>query len=883
MVPIPTSTYRVQLHKHFTLPDARRQVDYWHALGVGALYVSPLLLSRPGSVHGYDICDHRQLNPEIGTEEDLQALSEALHARGLRLITDIVPNHMAADPDSNAWWRDVLQKGPASAYAAYFDIDWDPIKPELKGKLLLPVLAEPYGRVLENGDIRLEEKTGEFVIAYGGMTLPLSPYTAGVLQQDAAREGVTQVLDRHRGRPDDPASFDVLHGLLEKQHYRLAYWKTSLHEINYRRFFDVNGLAGVRMENPQVFAATHVKIQDWIRKGWVDGLRVDHPDGLFNPEIYFQALQGLAATDKGDEAKPGEPRLFVVVEKILSPGESLPATWAVHGTTGYDTLNALNALFVSREGFQELRNFYRRWTGDASEFSETAYAGKKIIMETAMAGELQVLAYALNRLSEADRRSRDFTLEALRVGLSEVIACFPVYRTYIQPPRETLFDRQQIDSAVERAKWRNPAVDPALFDFIRSCLAPHAYAGGAADFDERVEFAMKFQQYTSPVQAKGVEDTAFYRHVPLLSVNEVGGGPGLREHPPASFHESNAARQQQWPGSLSATATHDTKRGEDARVRLSALTDVPREWVRKVRTWTALNARYKSVIRNGLQAPDARDEYLFYQSLAGAWPAGERVDVEPLHNRLQEYMRKALREAKRFTSWLSPDSRYEEATEQFVSAVLLGEGAGAFLSSFRPFAQRLARYGAFNSLAQLVLKMGMPGVPDLYQGCETWDLSLVDPDNRRPVDYDSLAGAVQEEPAWRDLWRHWPDGRIKQAMTRSLLHLRRRRPALFQKGQYVPLAVSGPLQDHVLAFARVLGGEAALFVASFGWGRLETRRQRPGAEAWAATELICPSEWSASSWRHVFSDQVIRVGLDARLPVNVVFSDFPAAILTAEL
>jgi (1->4)-alpha-D-glucan 1-alpha-D-glucosylmutase len=964
---LPLSTYRLQMHRGFTFQDAAQQAPYLARLGVTDCYASPYLKARPGSTHGYDICDHTALNPEIGDAEAYQAWTQALADRQMGQVLDFVPNHMAADPTANLWWRDVLENGPSSPYASFFDVDWDPIKPELKGKVLLPVLGDQYGLVLERGELALNFEEGALVLKYFEHRFPIDPrqapriYRLGVegLQAElgpddpALREFLSvltalqnlpptsdgdpaRAAERHRekevarerlarlaqesprlrkhieenvrlanGRPGQPRSFDTLHELLEAQAYRLAYWRTAGHEINYRRFFDINGLAGVRMEDPKVFEATHGLVLRLIRDGRVTGLRLDHVDGLYDPAGYFDRLQAAVRRER-----PGPDAFYVVVEKILSPTESLPSGWSVHGTSGYDFLNDLNGLFVNRRNAEKMRNLYGRFTGRRAPFAIETYVGKKLIITTSMSSELNVLADALNRVSERDRRSRDFTLDSLRDALREVVACFPVYRTYVSAAGWTEADKRVIETAIDRARRRNPAMDRSIFDFLRHVLLPSPPDPDTPDRDaaeqeyrRRLDFAMRFQQYTGPVQAKGLEDTAFYRYNVLVSLNEVGGSPERFGRTPEEFHEANLHRLRNHPAELLATATHDTKRGEDVRARIHALSDAPDEWRRRVFQWSRTLAGIKTDLE-GVPAPDRNDEYLFYQTLVGAWPLGPDTGRAPedFVARVREYMLKAIREAKLHTSWVNTHQGYEDAVRSFVDGALTGPRSGRFLASFRPFARRVARAGLVNSLAQLVLKLTSPGVPDIYQGTEFWDLSLVDPDNRRPVDFGARAAALeamspylpgQNSAVGRTRWvgellSRWEDGWIKLWVTACGLNLRKKHPVLFRKGEYQPLRVDGDRAENVVAFARRQEDTWLLAVVPRGTAALGGLSDvlPLGDPFWQEARLRLPGDFPGSALRNVLTGETVAVAGESGsrdIRLSEVFRTCPAAILGSDL
>ena len=737
-----------------------------------------------------------------------------------------------------------------------------------------------------------------------------------VAESGIVKEQIASAVGRFNGVPGRPESFDPLHELLESQAYRLAYWRTAADEINFRRFFDVNTLAGLRVEDPDVFAATHQLLAQLIRERKVNGVRIDHPDGLFDPASYFGMLQDLAAAGLDLPAGQTSPPLYVVAEKILSAHEHLPAGWKVHGTTGYNFLNDLNDIFVDARQARRLRRVYEKLTGRDEPFEGLAYESKRLIMQTAMASELNVLAHALDEIGEGSRRSRDFTLETMRSAITEVVACFPVYRTYVDRNGWTPEDRKVVERAIARARRRNPAMERSLFDFFREVVLPrdpdadpHPYdrRGGfppssADDARERLRFAMKLQQYTGPVQAKGLEDTAFYRHNMLLSLNEVGGDPNRIGGPVENFHAANAGRLEKWPLEMIATATHDTKLGEDVRARVNAISELPDEWGREVSKWMRVNKNARTIV-DGEPAPDRNDEYRFYQTVVGAWPAapgGEVAEAAPeLVERLQAYMLKAAREAKIHTSWLTQNAEYEAAVTDFVSRVLQGPGGARFLPLLLPFRSRIASLGCVNSLAQLALKIGAPGVPDFYQGTELWDFNLVDPDNRRPVDFalrsrlldeiDQVLASSGDErvQAVSRLFDSWHDGRIKLLLTAAGLRLRRAHADLFLRGEYIPLTSEVTVQGGVVAFARVLGNQALVVAAPRLVAPLQTAGHAwpLGGAAWKTSRILLPQALADKTFRHALTGADIRpvvAGAESWIFAGQVFETLPVGMLIAE-
>lgn len=960
---MPVSTYRLQVHHAFPLSDAAAAVPYLSRLGVGACYTSPYFTAVAGSTHGYDVCNHNEINPELGGEAAHRQFVEAVSAHRLGHIVDFVPNHMGIGAGGNAWWTDVLENGPSSPTAKFFDIDWAPMKAELHAKLLLPILGDQYGHVLERGELQLDFRDGALLLRYFEHELPVNPrqspriyrtavepltgelgsgnpdvheylsilaslenmpaYTEQDPERIAERQREKEVartrlarlvqdspaVGRHiaeavrvaNGVAGDPASFDALHALLEAQAYRLSYWRTASHEINYRRFFDINTLAGLRVEEPEVFEATHALLGRLLGDGSVQGVRIDHPDGLFDPRRYFEMLQELAARVTGDPAP-----VYVLAEKILSAGEKLPDTWAVHGTTGYDFLNDVNGVFVDTSQARRLRRVYSKLTGRMEAFEDVLYESKQLIMSTAMSSELNVLAHMLDRIGESNRKSRDFTLESLRDVIREVVACFPVYRTYVDENGWTAADRTVVSQAIARARRRNPAMEASLYDFFREVVlprsaeevAPDSQPAGerrvgyppadAAEARERLRFAMKLQQYTGPVQAKGLEDTAFYRYNVLLSINEVGGDPSRLGRSVEEFHASNTHRAREWPFDMLTTATHDTKLGEDVRARINVLSELPDEWGREVARWMRINRTQRSLV-DGDPAPDRADEYRLYQVLLGAWPpdapAGSQAPQEFIA-RMSAYMQKAVREAKTHTSWLTTNQAYEDALTAFVERILGSPGGAKFIPAFLPFQQRIAKLAVVNSLAQLVLKLGSPGVPDFYQGTEVWDLSLVDPDNRRPVDFDlrtrMLDGLAGNDPA--NLLRHWQDGRIKMFLTAAGLQLRREMPHVFVGGDYLPLAAEVTVGGGVVAFARTSGEDAVLVVAPRLTAALVTE-ERPaplGGDCWKTSRIVLPDSLRHRTFRNAFTGETVRATEAAGqnwLFVGQVLEQLPVAIL----
>lgn len=961
---LPVATYRLQFNQSFTFKAATQIIPYLHALGITDCYASSYLKAVPGSMHGYDVVDPTVLNPEVGTEEEYRKLVTTLQSHGMGQVIDVVPNHMGIGQSANKWWLDVLENGPSSRYADLFDIDWSPIKRELEGKVLLPILGDLYGTVLENQEIGLVYEGGSFRLRYYDHTLPVAPKSwvrilthrlEDLIAQAGAEAPHVQELqsivtalghlpsqtevdpqrvsERYRekeiarqrlaalvgdsptiakfveeniklfnGTKGDPRSLDLLDTLLNDQAYRLAYWRVASEEINYRRFFDVNELAAIRMEDEAVLTESHTLIFRLLKEGWVTGLRIDHVDGLYDPGRYLRQVQAWAQSELPEETRvlnSDERPLYLIVEKILGKDEILPETWPVYGTTGYDFLNLANGLFVQSANGRAMDDIYTRFTHRRISYEGLVYETKKLIMRVSMSSEINVLGHQLNRLSERDRRSRDFTLNSLTHAIREIIACFPVYRTYVtENPEEVMErDRAYIRLAVAKAKRKNPALSGLVFDFVRGLLVKQADERSRQDRLEQLRFVMKFQQTTSPVTAKGIEDTAFYIYNRLVSLNEVGGDPEQFGIPVSTFHERIRQRRAHWPYSFSATSTHDTKRSEDVRARINVLSEIPQAWKAHLLRWSKLNKKHKTEL-DGQPAPDRNEEYLLYQTLIGSWPFPPLDDIQyrALCDRIQAYMVKALKEAKVHTSWVNPDQAYDEAVHRFIEAILDRTGANPFLEDFLPFQERVAQYGICNSLSQLLLKIAAPGIPDFYQGTELWDFSLVDPDNRRPVDYSvradllaRLQGAdsgtgTDRRGLVRELLDGRPDGRIKLYVTATALNYRRANASLFLDGEYVPLESQGNKKDHVCAFARIYQDQAVVAVVPRLVAGLMPDGKTPpiGSDVWGDTWVTVPSWRSASRYRNIFTGEVLSTtATDDRqtLPLAQILSEFPVGLI----
>jgi (1->4)-alpha-D-glucan 1-alpha-D-glucosylmutase len=947
----PSSTYRLQFHAGFTFEDARRLVPYLHSLGVSHVYASPYLRARSGSMHGYDVADPNSLNPELGTQADYDNLVAELQRHGMGQLADVVPNHMGIGDPGNYRWLDVLENGPASIYASFFDINWRPSAQDERRrselKLIVPILGDQYGKVLENGELKIEYANGAFAIAYYDRKFPVAPDSYPMLLEEGRERMEEELGRRHEhvqelasivtalrhlpprrvlnapaieernrekeivkrrisalykasqpfrvaldavlvevsGKPGEPSSFDRLDALLDDQSYRLAFWRVAAEEINYRRFFDISELAAVRMEDPTVFQDTHRLLLRLVGEGMIQGLRIDHPDGLRDPAGYLRQLQDVIL---GDETRT-EEGFYIVVEKILAANEKLRPDWPVSGTTGYDFLNVLNGIFVARQNEQFFSTIYFRFLRQgAQRFADLANSTRKMVMLISLASEVNELGYLLHDIASSDRRHRDFTLNSLTFVIREVIASLDIYRTYIDPETgaESESDRLAIEEAVAEATRRNPRTDPSIFDFVGDTLLLRV-PGRAQDQRKFLNFIARFQQTTGPVMAKGTEDTAFYVYNRLVSLNEVGGDPDQFGRSLTAFHRHNAERARDWPATLLATSTHDTKRSEDVRARIDVLSELPREWRAALTRWTRLNGRKKLSVQ-GRSVPDRNEEYLLYETLLGAWPCAG-VDDE-FGRRISEFMLKALKEAKVQTSWITPNVEYEQAVLEFVRAIL-EPSDGAFIEDFLQLQTKVAFFGIFNSLSQTVLKMGSPGVADVYQGNELWDFSLVDPDNRRAVDYDLrrdyLRGLVEQShdplKLVKELLDTREDGRIKMYISHRLLCLRRERPELFVGANYTPLRGN----QHLAAFGRGADGQTLVIAAPVQVATLTRGALIPpiGPEVWRETWLAVPGE-PGRVYRDLFTGQELTTrpnGGRAALKLAEVFSDFPVAALLSDL
>ncbi|WP_426955847.1 malto-oligosyltrehalose synthase [Muricoccus radiodurans] len=927
----PRATARLQFHKDFPLDAAVPLVPYFAKLGISHLYASPILKARPGSTHGYDIVDPNRINPELGGEEALARLVAALRAHGMGLILDIVPNHMGVGGADNGWWLDVLEWGRQSPFAAFFDIDWDPPDPALRDTLLAPFLGAPYGTVLESGDlaIHFEAESGKFFARYFEHRFPLAPRSyadlltatgdpmlEGFAQtfrslgtaeggRDAVRAASGLALDmlaRHAGTPEGAAQVAAilaahdpkeevgrarLHALLSQQNYRLAWWRAATDEINWRRFFDVTSLAGLQIERPPVFEATHALILKLYADGLIDGVRVDHVDGLADPRSYCRKLRRrLHALEAQRPADVPPGPALLVVEKILAPHEKLRRDWMVDGTSGYNFMDEVAGVLHDPAGAEPLAELWHLNTGRPRDFGEEAREARRQILRYNLASELNGTAAALRRIADRDLATRDFTLTAIRRALTEVLVHFPAYRSYLGIAGRSEADRRLLDWAMAGARRTVRATERPLLELLDAWLGGDPPKGlPPAQRRERLRAAVRFQQLSAPVAAKSVEDTSFYRYGRLISRNEVGSEPSHFAVTPAAFHAGSRERQRHFPRELLATATHDHKRGEDTRARLAVLSELPDEWATTLTRWTRLNAVLKKEVE-GEPAPDATDEIMLYQTLIGAWPleleAADEEGVAALIARVAAWQEKALREAKRRSEWAVPNEAYEAACRDFLTAMLAPDRPSRLREEVVALVHRLSPAGAVNGLAQTLLRCTSPGIPDLYQGTEFWDFSMVDPDNRRPVDFAARQAALDAGEAPAPLLPHWKDGRVKAALVARALALRARRPALFAEGEYVPLEAEGPLGPNLLAFARRREGEVAITAVTRLPARLLGEDGLPLVPpgAWGDTALVLPPALAGLPFRDALADAAPLPESD-RIPASVLFARLPVALLDA--
>ncbi|KAF6692701.1 malto-oligosyltrehalose synthase [Pseudomonas sp. EKM23D] len=902
------ATQRLQFHKGFTLDDAVPLVPYFAQLGISHLYASPLLSARAGSMHGYDVVDPTRVNPELGGEDALRRLVAALREHDMGLILDIVSNHMAVGGADNPWWLDLLEWGRLSPYSEFFDIQWHSPDPLLKGQLLMPFLGSDYGEALQSGTLTLhfEADHGSFYVEHYEHRFPICPrdyalilgndeplkpladrFAALAYQDDAYAEAawlkqalaeratevlpaIEQRLAQFDGRQAE--GFERLHQLLEQQAYRLASWRTAADDINWRRFFDVNELGGLRVERSAVFEATHGKIFELISQGLVDGLRIDHIDGLADPRGYCRKLRRRV-----DTLSP-ERHLPIFVEKILGEGETLREDWQVDGTTGYEFMNQLSLLQHQPEGFEPLAELWTRLSERPAAFIEEARLARQQILNGSLGGDFESVAQALLQVARDDVMTRDFTLGAIRRALQELIVHFPVYRTYISARGRSAADDKVFQQAMDGARSTLSEGDWPVLEHLQKWLGGQPWRDRPVGRERKIlkHACVRFQQLTSPAAAKAVEDTAFYRSAVLLSRNDVGFSTEQFSAPLADFHQVNQQRLLAFPDNLLATATHDHKRGEDTRARLAVLSECAPWYVAQVEQWRSLAAP----LRDDACAPSAGDELILYQVLVGSWPLDldPGASLETYQQRLWQWQQKALREAKLQSSWSAPNEAYEQAVEAFLSRLLLTEAGRPLRTAIAAAAQAIAPAGALNGLAQTLLRMTVPGVPDLYQGAEFWDFSLVDPDNRRPVDFNARQQALNTPSGTDQLLTHWYDGRIKQALIAQVLGLRSAQPELFRHGSYTPLEVLGQHADRVVAFSREhQGKQLVVVVPRWSHALLENGVQpRIPAQVWGDTRVKLPFAASTQNWKGLF--QTGAVTPDKELLISTALGEFPVNV-----
>ncbi len=910
----PVATYRVQLNKDFPFEKAGQLVPFLQKLGISDLYASPVFTARPGSTHGYDVVDPARVNPELGGEAGFDTLAGILREHGMGLLLDIVPNHMAAS-SQNAWWTDVLESGQSSAFAPFFDVEWNPAQGGGEEKIFLPILGVPYGTALENAELQLAFGEDGFSLNYYQVHLPVDPGVYETILEphrerwpadesflalvksiqrlpdrttmlwegnEARRREIPSIksqlwsmyqsnravrafidanIAEFNGTKGQAASFDQLDQLIARQGYRLAWWHGARERMNYRRFFDVSELIGLRIENTTVFTAVHGAVMGWIDKGIVTGLRIDHVDGLLKPREYLERLSIL------------EKRPYVVVEKILIEDETLPTDWPVEGTSGYDFLGMVNGVFIDGDNLDGLQETYSHFTGLKWRFEDAAYEQKRWIIRHLFRGEMFAMSLHLELIADCDRYGRDLSPEELRQGLIEITACLPVYRTYLEGESMSGRDRPYVERAVAEARRRNPDMSAAVYDFLkRVLLVDYSRGLDEAGRQDWTRFVMRWQQLTGPITAKGVEDTTLYVYNRLVSMNDVGSQHSVVT--PGRFHQFNADRQRQWRGGMSATSTHDTKRSEDVRARLNVLSELPGEWNRNVFRWARWNRDKKTII-DGHPVPDGNEEILLYQTLLGVWPLDVSAEASTV-DRIKEYIVKAAREAKIYSSWVKPNDAHEQAIQQFLDGILDPVETNRFRRGFLDFQQRIAFFGALNSLAQTLLKITSPGIPDFYQNTEVWDFSLVDPDNRRPVDpaFGWQLAAQMDRWVGADLLSNWKDGRVKAFVIHRALQYRCDHPELFIDGEYIPVQVEGDYGESVIAFARRNDARVSITVVPRFMTRISNKERMPlGPRAWKKTALKLPGEWTGP-WTNVITGDSVESG-----SLGEILSAFPVALL----
>lgn len=927
---IPTATYRLQFTPEFGFKDANAIAPYLADLGISDVYASPIFKARTGSTHGYDVVDASQLNPQLGTHEDFEQLIQTVQSRGMGWVQDIVPNHMAYS-NENPYLMDLLEHGPDSEYCDYFDVCWNSPFANSQDRILAPLLGDFYGTSLENGEIQLKYGQDGLKVTYYALELPLRletytkvfSYNMGSVARTLGRNhpdfikllGILYILKNvpsevagkqrkdqiafvkgliwelyttndeihnfideniqtFNGEKGKSESFNLLDSVLNEQFYRLAFWKVGAEEMNYRRFFTVNELICVKVEELRVFNNTHTLIQQMVEAGKFTGLRIDHIDGLYDPKQYLDRLR----------EKVGDT--YITVEKILELSEDLPNDWQIQGTSGYDFMNYVNGLFCQPDNRDRFDQLYFAFTGTRMSYPQLVKEKKHLILDRNLAGDLDNLAGLLKNISSHYRYGNDFTINGLKRAIAEVLVLFPIYRTYITADGITELDKTQIQTVIQTAKAQNPSMQHELTFIEKLMTLEFDESLSQTEREQWLYFVMRMQQYSGPLMAKGVEDTTLYVFNRLISLNEVGGNPDHFGISPAEFHAYNQRHAAHWRYTMTGTATHDTKRGEDTRARINVLSEIPDEWDQQVHTWSAMNRGLRRD-RQGLAMPDRNDEYLLYQTLVGAFPFDDR-EHEFFVERVKDYMIKAIRESKAHTAWLRPDVEYEEACSAFVEQVLDPAVSGQFLEAFMPFQKKVADYGIFNSLSQTLLKLASPGVPDFYQGTELWDLSLVDPDNRRPVDYEERCGYLHRlvtqtktdlPNLLESLLETKSDGRIKFFLTLQGLRARNTHRNIFLHGDYIPLEVQGSLANHIVAFARHLQNQWAIAIAPRFLTSLIQPGDNPLGDIWQDTHIVLPKS-ASSRWINALTEQPVHSS--DTLAIKSTLSHFPVALLVSQ-
>jgi (1->4)-alpha-D-glucan 1-alpha-D-glucosylmutase len=928
---VPISTYRLQLTPQFGFSEARAQVPYLSALGISDIYLSPIFKSQKGSLSGYDVVDFTRFNPELGTEAEFDLLVLEIQKHGMGILLDIVPNHMAITSE-NPFWMDVLENGLSSPYAAFFDVDWIPCDKHIENQILLPVLGKPYGQALEEGEITLNLEDSRIFVSCYSSILPVSLKSYGIIfsyrfesleadlgvehseveglksliaaieisarpqfsphlvEYEAIRGQIRDLLGSDRiehfvrenialinGKKGDIRSFDILDDILKQQVYRLAYWRTGREELNYRRFFDIDNLIGIKVESPGVLEATHSLVFRLFQESKIDGLRIDHVDGLYDPLDYLTRLRETA----GD--------FYVVVEKILTGEENLWSDWPVNGTTGYDFAREVNNLFVDNEGLDKIDEHYTRMIGGKREFIDLVYEKKKQVIMELFSSDLRSLGCELLQLAGADRYARDLAEKDLTQVVTEVTANLPVYRTYTRAMEVSTTDRRYLEVAFQETQRQGARLEETALEFLRRVLLlDFSVDVPPAQKLKWLNWVMKWQQFTGPVTAKGLEDTALYDYNPLTSLNMIGAPLRLPEFSVNKFHNFNINRQKFWPSTLNATSTHDSKRSEDVNAAISVLSDMPKDWTTHLFWWRKNNHKNKQLLK-GIEVPDPDMEEIIYQTLLGAYPLNDQ-ELGEFRERFKQYILKAAREAKTFTSWINPDGDYETVILGFVDTILKSSESNEFLADFIPFHKQVAFFGALNSLSQVLLKITSPGVPDFYQGNELWKYEMVDPDNRRAVNFpyrnELLSNLVEREKQDRvglipDILKNWQDGRVKLYLTYKTLHFRRKNPDLFRKGEYLPVYADGKKRDYVVAFIRHLENSWAIVVVP----RLNPRLVEPwdfplDRHVWGKDLLVMPDN-APSSWTNVFTGETVSHEEGSHLKLAEILNTFPVALLTS--